>query len=523
MKSIRLSGVPLSSALVLLLLSALPAVAGWQENLEQVLEMDPGPDRDDLVSRIARAGPDWEEVAGQIRDIEFEPAEKGTLLLRSTRCIDGVDRPWVLYVPPAYEPSLGFPLLLRLHGGVNRGDIIDDPVGYAREDQFLSVGETEGWFLLYPFGQEGATWWDRVGMANIRNLIRTVKCDYNIDDDRVWVEGFSDGASAAFAWAMVEPSDFGAFVALNGHMGVGSISGDLPLYAPNLSNTPVYAVTTKGDELYPSHKLRTTIEMAQKAGADIIYRELEGEHDFEYADYEIPRIVDFLKRHRRDPFPGAIVWEAGDTSFGRCHWIRIDRITTDEPAHWHEDFNTALVSERVTIGFVPDYEFEGEGVKVSSVVKETAAEEMGLEKDDVIIRGGSMEIASMDGLVAYKATLKRGDPIEITVRRGQETKILRGTLPKPSNYLIFKREVPSGLVHASLRGNRLVVESSRVGALTFFVHPDIIRLDEDFSIIWNGEEVFEGRIEPDVEFLVRNFLEDRDRQLLYVATVTAEH
>jgi len=35
----------------------------------------------------------------------------------------------------------------------------------------------------------------------------------------------------------------------------------------------------------------------------------------------------------------------------------------------------------------------------------------------------------------------------------------------------------------------------------------------------NGETVFDGRVTPDVGFLLRNFLETRDRRLLYVAEI----
>ncbi len=82
----------------------------------------------------------------------------------------------------------------------------------------------------------------------------------------MWLGGFSDGASAAFLYGMVAPNDYAAFVALNGHMGVGSLDGNLPTYAPNLANTPVYAVTTFDDPLYPARVMRRTIEMAREAG-----------------------------------------------------------------------------------------------------------------------------------------------------------------------------------------------------------------------------------------------------------------
>jgi poly(3-hydroxybutyrate) depolymerase len=517
-ESVRL---PISvTAGLLWLMSASSVMAGWQTDLARALDTEPGSEQDKLVAAIVRAEPEFGELAAYIAGIEFPAVETGHLVLDSALCLDDVERPWVLYVPSAYEPGTPSPLLVRLHGGVGRADITENPLGYAEEDEWLPTAEQQGWLVLYPFGQDGATWWDRVGMGNIRNLIHTVKRRYNVDDDRVWMAGFSDGASAGFTWAMVEPNDFAAVVALNGHLGVGSLDGDLPLYAVNLANTPIYAVTTYDDELYPSRVMRPTIEMALRAGADIFYRELAGTHDFTYAAEELPRITAFLVRHPRDPFPAGVVWEAGLPEFGACRWLAIDSVTTDEPAPWHKDYNVGLVDSRVTIGFIQDDGFDGEGVKVSRVVDGSAAEAMGLKDGDIIIKGDGLSIANMDDLLEFKSRLERGDTFDLTLRRGEGTKVLAGSLPGPENYYIFKREMPSGLVRAGCYGNRIAIETSRVGALTILVHPDMLNLDEPVSITWNGRLVYDDRVTPDLDYAVRNFLKTRDRKTLYLRSIS---
>jgi len=497
--------------------------AGWESDLDRVLEMETGEARDKLIAVIVRAEPDFEQLVAHIQKMRFPEAETGRVLLESTVCIDGVERPWVLYVPPGYDPGAPSPLLVRLHGGVSRAEIVEDPVAYAEEDEWLAVAKSQGWLVLYPFGQDGATWWDGVGMANIGNLIRTVKRGYNVDDDRVWMAGFSDGASAGFAWAMVKPNDLAAVVALNGHIGVGSLDGDLPLYAVNLANTPVYAVTTFEDELYPSGVMRPTIEMALRAGADMIYREQEGQHEFVYADEELPRITEFLLRHPRDPLPAEVIWEAGVPEYGACRWLTIDKVLTGEPESWHSDFNCALVNDRITIGFMADDSFEGKGVKVGRVIEDTPAEEMGLQDGDVIVRGGGMQIADMEDLLEFKTGLERGDAFRLTVERGEGKTILDGAMPAPKNYYVFKREMPSGLVKARYMANRVDICSSRVGAVSILVHPAMVNLDEPLSITWNGQLVYEEKVKPDRAYLIQNFLEERDRKLLYVARISLEY
>jgi pimeloyl-ACP methyl ester carboxylesterase len=509
---------------VIVLLTAVPASAGWEEDLDALLSTDDEGERAELLTRVLDEGPDWTEVASRIEGLSFPEAYvPGVPVLRTTVCIDTVERPWVLAVPETYDPETPTPLLLVLHGGVSSADVEEDPIGHVEENELAWLAEKQGWIALFPFGQAGATWWDEVGMANIRDLIRTAKRELNVDDDRIWMAGFSDGASAGFAHAMIGPDDYAAFVALNGHMGVGSLDGDLAIYAPNLANTPIYATTTFDDGLYPSAKMRGTIEMAQAAGGDILYREMKGGHDFDDVEDELPGIARFLDRHPRDPFPTTIVWETAGKDFGRCRWFAIDEVTRVEPAPWHEDHNAALVNDRITVGFQPDWEYEGEGVLIDLVVEgDYPAQNMGLLAGDVIVRGDDMDVPDMDALNAWKGTIERGDEFTLTVTREGETVTLFGRMPPPENYNIFKREKPSAAARVSYSANRIDVDASRVGAFRVMVHPDMIRLDEDLVIAVRGEVVYDAPVEPDLEYLIQNFLDNRDRRLLYVAEIAVD-
>jgi hypothetical protein len=507
-----------------LLLAAHAAAADWRDDLETLLSAPEGPERDALIERVASDAPGWQSVAETIEAIAFDaPEAVGQSVLMSNVCADSVERPWVFRIPATYDPGVPTPMLLVLHGGASYPEITDDPVGYAEESELGDMAVESGWLVAFPFAQAGATWWDDVGMANIRAVVRAAKLRYNVDDDRVWMAGFSDGASAGFLHAMVSPDDFAAFVALNGHMGVGSLDGDLPTYAPNMSASPIYATTTFDDGLYPSSKMRPSIEMARKAGADILYHEMPGEHDFADVEARIPGIARFLDRHPRDPFPSRIAWEVGRPEFGRCKWFAIDRITPEAPAEWHVDHNVALVDDRVTIGFQPDYEFEGPGIRVAALSDgDYPARSVGLMADDVILSADGVRTDSLPDLDAWKETVERGDPFEMTVMRGDAELVLSGALPDPGSYLIFKREVPSALARVSYMSNRVELETSRVGAFTVFVHPEMIDMEQNLVIIADGDVVYDDRVEPDVEYLVRNFLENRDRRLLYVGAVSVE-
>jgi predicted esterase len=507
----------LATTLIVLLSLATAAVAGWTEDLDALLDAAPGPVRDDLLTRVLEAKPEWEAVVTHIRSRTFPAAKGGETLAKTVKGLDGVDRPYAIHVPSNYDPARPTPLLVVLHGGVSRPNLIEDPVAMAKEHRFHAVAERRGWLSVYPLGQGGATWWDEVGMTNIRTIIRATKRAYNVDDDRVWMEGFSDGGSAGLLHAMTVPTDYAGFVSLNGHMGTGSLIGELPIYAPNMANTPIYAVTTDDDELFPSRTMGPSIEMAREAGAEILYRQFEGRHRFTYADVEIPRIVRWLERHPRDPFPTRIVWETGGRAFGLCRWFAIDEVNDAEPADWHTDHNAILLDDRVSVGFYHDDTFEGPGMKVARVVEDSFAERVGLLAGDILIEANGTEIKTIEDLNGVKAGLRRGDELTIKVRRGEKEVTLSGKLPDAQRYFLFKRTRPSAKAWVSFSANRVDVEASRVGKFRVLIHPDLFRLERNVVVRVNGKTVHDWRVEPDLTFLLKNYLENRDRVLLYVA------
>lgn len=510
---------------MILLVCVGAASASWEQAVIELAESDVGSDVESLIEAIVEADPSWSDVAAAISGRTFEPTTGGESVLGTLVCADTLELPWVVLPPTGYDPETAAPLLVLLHGGVSAPSVTDDPVGYVNEHPLARMASDAGWITACPFGMAGATWFDEVGMGNIRALVRRVKTDYNVDDDRVWMAGFSDGASAGFLHAMLTPDDYAAFIALNGHMGVGSLDGGLPTYAPNMFNTPTYAVTTFNDPLYPSSVMRGTIEMALAAGADIQYREFEGVHDMDgpYMARELSRIRSFLTRHPRDPFPQRIVWESEGPEYGRCRWIAIDAVTVDPPAPWHVDHNVALTDERVTIGFHYDDTFAGPGILVSAVVEgDYPAAEMGLREGDVIVGGGGSDIEDIDELGIYKAGLARGGDLDLTVERGGERVVLRGRIPPPSHYNLFVRAAPSALVRAERIANRVDIEASRLGAFRVFVDPQMFDIEQNIVVNVNGVSVFDGPVEPDAGYMLREFAEHRDRKRLNVAEIAID-
>ena len=489
----------------------------WRGDLNKLIAATSTSEQDSLIAKIARENPSWQQLREALSSLTYPRNETDKFVLEKSACIDNIERPYVIYIPPSYSPDISTTLVVFLHGSVSRADIRPDPVGWARNIPIVKTAEKEGWILLFPFGQAGATWWDDVGISNVLNQIRLAKTNYNIDDNRVFLSGFSDGGSAAYMFAMALPSDFAGFIALNGNMGVASHDGNLPTYASNFINTPVYAVSTDKDQLYPTAETERFIAMAQSAGAKIEYRKLSGEHSFSYADSELPLITNWVKKQVRDPFPNELFWEAALPGFGVCHWFAIDEITDAAPAAWYHDYNAAYIDSSITIGIIPDDEYTGTGVRVANAVDgDYLSRRIGLQAGDIIIKAGGIAVKDMDSLAAFKRTLRRGDPVSLVIRRDNSELTLRGRMPANENYFLFKRDQPSAAARVSVNDNTVDIESSRLGAFRIFINPEMFDLDRKIIIRVDGKLVYNSTAGPDISYLLHDFLLNRDRRILYV-------
>ena len=79
---------------------------------------------------------------------------------------------------------------------------------------------------------------------------------------------------------------------------------------------------------------------------------------------------------------------------------------------------------KVTLGIMPDYTYEGEGVHVDGVTDGKPASVAGVQKGDVILGLGEHPVNDMQGYMKALGAFKKGDSTQLKVKRGGETKVL---------------------------------------------------------------------------------------------------
>lgn len=79
---------------------------------------------------------------------------------------------------------------------------------------------------------------------------------------------------------------------------------------------------------------------------------------------------------------------------------------------------------KVTLGIMPDYFYEGRGIKVDGVTAGRAAANAGVEKGDLLLQLGEYELADMQAYMQALAAFNKGDVVKLQLLRGAEKRLL---------------------------------------------------------------------------------------------------
>lgn len=243
-----------------------------------------------------------------------------------------------LVVPKTYDPANRYQVRFQLHGGVMR------PESSLRGDGTVRLEGSEQIYIM-PAGWDEAPWWSDAQVGSLRAILEDVKRDYNVDENRVFVSGVSDGGTGAFYIALRDTTPYAGFLPLNGYVLVLrnpalNIGGGL--FLTNLRNKPLFLVNGGKDPLYPIDLVQPSIVFMHEAGVPITYKpQPQAGHDTSWwptvrADFE-----EFTRTHPRLPLPDKLTWEVSTArTWNRAHWLVIDRLgDTANDARDMDDLN----------------------------------------------------------------------------------------------------------------------------------------------------------------------------------------
>lgn len=102
-----------------------------------------------------------------------------------------------------------------------------------------------------------------------------------------------------------------------------------------------------------------------------------------------------------------------------------DLLTFTEAGNPH---NQDIQSDfKVTLGIIPDYSFNGRGLRIDAVTKDRPAAKAGLEMGDVIVQMGPFPIKDIQDYMKALGQFEKGQTIDLTLRRKDTNKTVRAT------------------------------------------------------------------------------------------------
>ena len=106
----------------------------------------------------------------------------------------GMKREYLLYVPRSYDRAKPAPLVISMHGAGGW------PVQQRDMTKWNALADEQGFLVVYPAGARrgGPRIWRTSDVRFISDLIDELQARYNIDRERIYANGLSNGGGMAF-------------------------------------------------------------------------------------------------------------------------------------------------------------------------------------------------------------------------------------------------------------------------------------------------------------------------------------
>jgi len=176
------------------------------------------------------------------------------------------------------EPRTSYPTIVALHGrGADYSDLppliealnISGLLVIAPRAPYKFMNGGFAWYVLQDEGIPSSESFIP-SLNRLRKFLKEIMEIYPVDDRRVFLLGFSQGAIMAYAAGLQEHKAFRGIVALSGYIPTRS---GLSLELKDLSGLAVFISHGTDDGLIPVRDGREAAKILTQARADVLYRE----------------------------------------------------------------------------------------------------------------------------------------------------------------------------------------------------------------------------------------------------------
>ncbi len=285
--------------------------------------------------------PYWRNIEKVIENPELLWDQLRGLVLRSYHNPQ-LDRlqPYGMYVPKAYDPDRPMPLLVLLHGsGGNYLNLVSD-VFHGQELESHPM-------LVANAGAFGRQEYRHMALNDVLWVIEDVRKKYNVDADRIYLQGISLGGRGSLEIPALAPGIFaaaspqgvyGIFTELTDPATTASLDRyslmqgarwDIRTLLPNLRHTPMQFIYGMEDPTTPPHNATTLKFLLRETfGGTAEMRGFDADHNITYPVYKWSDTRKWMLKHRRKQDPDKLLFRTNALRHNRHYWLEVHELAS---------------------------------------------------------------------------------------------------------------------------------------------------------------------------------------------------
>ena len=245
--------------------------------------------------------------------------------------VDDTDQPYALYLPPDFDSSKAYPLVISLHGaGSNHRLNLRRVFGKSNlEDEndveasrYFPEWEDVDYVVAAPYAR-GTMGYRSVAERDVLDVLADVRRRFPIDPDRLYLTGLSMGGGGTLWLGLTRPDLWAAIAPVCPAPPPGTEA-----LAPNALHLPTRFFQGAADPVVPAESTRAWVERLDSLGTDVLYDEYEGVgHESWEGAYADGQIFDWFGQFARDPHPERVRFTSDRYEYSQAYWVRLDRLT----------------------------------------------------------------------------------------------------------------------------------------------------------------------------------------------------
>lgn len=245
--------------------------------------------------------------------------------------IDRSAWPYVLYVPPNYDPTERYPLVLDL-AEFNE----TTPYSSLENCHFSEQAKQRNWILVTPFCR-GNSENLNFRLDNVLKVIDELQRHYSIDENRIFLTGRAAGATDVWSLGLNFPQYFAAIAPFGGNPFVEpeqtweqiifNYKKKSKVARQNFKKLkwlPISIYYQENDPLLSFETMERAIDLLDKYDIDYYFQEYTKVNCPEIPEDIHSQLYNWFAQHQRNRFPPKLFLQCKRLKNNRIYWIQMD-------------------------------------------------------------------------------------------------------------------------------------------------------------------------------------------------------